>query len=156
MERAVEVVAQLRLHGADISSDHLATTATPSRPLWEGYTSGYSRLPDEAIVGHAVCAGFGSSNETWRCDTTLHELLAALDSFQGKWPDFVYSQQKNWIGRSIGATITFPLEGLKLPKKLDTLDRAPLFPDPQLTLVGGTDRSASPSGSLTVEARPRT
>ena len=26
------------------------------------------------------------------------ELLQALDGFEGKWPDFVCTQQRNWIG----------------------------------------------------------
>src|SRR5499427_1800385 len=50
------------------------------------------------------------------------ELLQALDGFAGKWPDFVCTQQKNWIGRSTGASMRFVLEGAKLPKKLETLE----------------------------------
>src|SRR4030088_2142224 len=49
------------------------------------------------------------------------ELLEALDGFEGKWPDFVCTQQKNWIGRSTGADMRFALEGGKLPRKLQTL-----------------------------------
>ena len=45
------------------------------------------------------------------------ELLAALDGFEGKWPDFVCTQQRNWIGRSEGLEMNFALEGAKLPKK---------------------------------------
>jgi leucyl-tRNA synthetase len=73
------------------------------------------------------------------------ELLAALDGFQGKWPDFVCSQQKNWIGRSIGATIRFPLEGLKLPKKLDTLE---IFTTRHDTIFGATFMAISPEHPL--------
>src|SRR2546421_9023608 len=35
------------------------------------------------------------------------ELLETLDGFEGKWPDFVRTQQRNWIGRSTGADMMF-------------------------------------------------
>ena len=49
------------------------------------------------------------------------ELLMALDGFEGKWPDFVCTSQRNWIGRSEGLELTFALAGAKLPKKLEKL-----------------------------------
>src|SRR5262244_3586837 len=50
------------------------------------------------------------------------ELLGALDGFTGKWPDFVRKVQRDWIGKSSGASMTFDLCGGKLPKKLATLE----------------------------------
>src|SRR5688572_9065429 len=50
------------------------------------------------------------------------ELLQALDKLQPTWPDFVCTQQRNWIGKSTGANMRFALEGRKLPKKLQTLE----------------------------------
>ena len=60
----------------------------------------------------------------WRCETAVvqkeleqwffritayaDELLADLDDLGG-WPDKVISMQRNWIGKSIGAEILFPL-----------------------------------------------
>ncbi len=38
------------------------------------------------------------------------ELLKDLDLLKGNWPDRVIAMQNNWIGRSEGAEITFPLE----------------------------------------------
>ena len=62
----------------------------------------------------------------WRCDSTVvqkeleqwffritdyaDELLQDLDRLSG-WPDKVLTMQRNWIGKSIGAEIDFPLVG---------------------------------------------
>ncbi len=62
----------------------------------------------------------------WRCDNKVvqkeltqwflritdyaEELLQDLDTLEGGWPERVVSMQRNWIGKSIGAEIEFPLE----------------------------------------------
>ena len=62
----------------------------------------------------------------WRCDSTVtqreldqwffritdyaEELLADLETLTG-WPDKVITMQRNWIGKSVGAEILFPLIG---------------------------------------------
>ena len=62
----------------------------------------------------------------WRCDSAVvqkeleqwffritdyaEELLGDLDKLSG-WPDKVLTMQRNWIGKSIGAEIDFPLVG---------------------------------------------
>ncbi|MFV0349147.1 MAG: leucine--tRNA ligase [Halodesulfovibrio sp.] len=62
----------------------------------------------------------------WRCDSIVEqkdlaqwflkitdyaeELLADLDKLKGGWPDRVISMQENWIGKSVGAEITFDIE----------------------------------------------
>jgi leucyl-tRNA synthetase len=62
----------------------------------------------------------------WRCDELVkpqdmqgwffkitdyvEELLRECDSLQG-WPEKVLTMQRNWIGKSVGAEIDFPLEG---------------------------------------------
>jgi len=63
----------------------------------------------------------------WRCDTPVspkeleqwffrithyaEELLQDLDRLQGGWPEKVLTMQRNWIGKSAGAEILFPLVG---------------------------------------------
>jgi leucyl-tRNA synthetase len=50
--------------------------------------------------------------EQWFIKVTQYadELLADMDRLRGKWPDKVVAMQENWIGRSEGARIRFPLE----------------------------------------------
>ncbi|MBO0765081.1 MAG: leucine--tRNA ligase [Hyphomicrobiaceae bacterium] len=73
------------------------------------------------------------------------ELLRALDGFGGKWPDFVRTQQRNWIGRSSGASMKFALEGGKLPKKLATLE---VFTTRHDTIFGASFMAISPEHPL--------
>ncbi len=49
--------------------------------------------------------------EQWACRTTDYsdELLDGLDKLEG-WPEKVRTMQRNWIGRSKGAEVTFKLE----------------------------------------------
>ncbi len=51
--------------------------------------------------------------EQWFFKTTQYaeELLEGLDRLKGRWPDNVLTMQRNWIGRSEGALIRFPLSG---------------------------------------------
>src|SRR4029077_1674590 len=73
------------------------------------------------------------------------ELLTALDAFAGKWPDFVCTSQRNWIGRSEGVELRFALEGAKLPKKLETLL---IFTTRHDTIFGASFMAISPEHPL--------
>ncbi len=101
----------------------------------------------------------------WRCDSEVtpkdvegwffkitdyaEELLAWCERLPG-WPDRVLTMQRNWIGRSEGAEVEFPLESRKATIKifttrLDTIYGATfmvLAPEHPLLkeLVGGTSR----------------
>ncbi len=50
--------------------------------------------------------------EQWflRITAYAEELLAACDALPG-WPEKVLTMQRNWIGSSVGAELTFPLAG---------------------------------------------
>ncbi|MBA1146063.1 leucine--tRNA ligase [Ectothiorhodospiraceae bacterium WFHF3C12] len=54
------------------------------------------------------------------------ELLDALDALPG-WPDQVRTMQRNWIGRSRGVEIQFPLEGDEAPLEVFTTRPDTLF-----------------------------
>ena len=64
------------------------------------------------------------------------ELLDGLKSLSQGWPDYVIRQQENWIGRSVGAQVRFPLENGGEPLTIFTTR-----PD---TLYGVTFMSIAP------------
>ncbi len=94
----------------------------------------------------------------WRCDTEVEEreldgwffkitayaeeLLEGCDKLTG-WPEKVLTMQKNWIGKSIGAEIEFPVKASKEIIKVFTTR-----PD---TLFGVTFMSLSPEHPLALE-----
>ena len=111
-------------------------------------------LANEQVVD-GRCERCGTEVETrnlrqWFFKTTAYaeQLLAGFDQLES-WPDHVITMQKNWIGRSEGAEVTFRCEsaGIDFPvftTRPDTLFGATFFviaPEhPQLDgLVGGTD-----------------
>jgi len=70
------------------------------------------------------------------------ELLSALDGLD-RWPDKVRTMQRNWIGRSRGATLWFPLIGRE--EKLEVFTTRPD------TLDGASFLALSPHHPLTTE-----
>jgi len=89
----------------------------------------------------------------WRCDTEVvdkeldqwffkitgyaEELLEWLDKLPG-WPERVLTMQRNWIGRSEGCEIDFPLTGV------EGLDSIRVFTTRADTLYGATFMSIAP------------
>ncbi len=71
------------------------------------------------------------------------ELLQGCDHLKG-WPDKVLTMQKNWIGKSVGAEVSFPLVGREGKDLLIFTTR----PD---TLFGVTFMSLSPEHPLAME-----
>jgi len=70
------------------------------------------------------------------------ELLSDCDMLAG-WPERVITMQKNWIGRSEGAEIDFPIEGRD--QKLTVFTTRPD------TLFGATFMSVAPENPLVIE-----
>ncbi|NWF35263.1 leucine--tRNA ligase [Mariprofundus sp. KV] len=95
----------------------------------------------------------------WRCDTPVikknlkqwfiritdyaEELLADLDKLSG-WPEKVVGMQRNWIGKSSGAEVSFRLEGSD-----ETLDIFTTRPD---TLMGVTYMAVAAAHPLAQKA----
>ncbi len=95
----------------------------------------------------------------WRCDTPVirknlkqwfiritayaEELLNDLDQLSG-WPEKVVGMQRNWIGKSVGAEVSFAIEG-----RDDTLDIFTTRPD---TLMGVTYMAVAAGHPLAQEA----
>ncbi|MDH3443718.1 MAG: leucine--tRNA ligase, partial [Deltaproteobacteria bacterium] len=94
----------------------------------------------------------------WRCDSAIaqkeleqwffritdyaEELLRDLDQLGG-WPDKVVTMQRNWIGKSVGAEIRFPL--------LDRNEFLTVFTTRQDTVFGATFVSIAAEHPLTLE-----
>ncbi|MEW6220572.1 MAG: leucine--tRNA ligase [Thermodesulfobacteriota bacterium] len=55
----------------------------------------------------------------FRITAYVEELLAGLDQLTG-WPERVISQQRQWIGKSTGALVRFPVEGSDQPLAIFT------------------------------------
>ncbi|WP_029521277.1 leucine--tRNA ligase [Persephonella sp. IF05-L8] len=95
----------------------------------------------------------------WRCDTPVVQkeipswflritdyaevLLDDLEELKGKWPEAVLTMQKNWIGKSIGATIRFPIEN-----STSVLEVFTTRPD---TIFGVTFMALAPEHPLAIE-----
>jgi leucyl-tRNA synthetase len=98
----------------------------------------------------------------WRCGTTVvqkeleqwffkitayaDELLEKLDSLQAGWPERVLLMQKNWIGKSRGARITFKLE-----KPVAGWESIEVFTTRPDTLYGATFFSLAAEHPLALE-----
>ncbi len=70
------------------------------------------------------------------------DLLAAIDGLE-RWPDKVRLMQQNWIGRSTGARVRFPLDGRSEPLEVFTTR-----PD---TLYGASFMAIAPDHPLAAE-----
>jgi len=82
--------------------------------------------------------------EQWFFKTTAYaqELLDCIEELKG-WPESVLTMQRNWIGRSTGCEIDFPLEG--------SLKKIRVFTTRQDTLFGATFMSLAPEHPLALE-----
>ncbi|BCS53852.1 leucine--tRNA ligase [Geobacter sp. SVR] len=94
----------------------------------------------------------------WRCDNEVvqkeldqwffritdyaEELLSFTDQLPG-WPERVLVMQRNWIGKSFGCEIDFPLEGMS--------DAIKVFTTRQDTVFGATFMSLAPEHPLAME-----
>ncbi|MFI3271696.1 MAG: leucine--tRNA ligase [Pseudomonadota bacterium] len=95
----------------------------------------------------------------WRCDTPVEQkdltqwflritayaedLLADLNQLENGWPERVINMQRNWIGKSIGAEITFDLDGRD--------DNITVFTTRPDTVFGATFMSLAPEHPLVAE-----
>lgn len=70
------------------------------------------------------------------------DLLVHCDQLKG-WPDKVTTMQKNWIGKSIGAEIRFPIE--------NSTDHISVFTTRQDTVFGATFMCLAPEHPLVLE-----
>lgn len=106
----------------------------------------------ESLVNWCTDCGTVLANEQvvdgkcWRCDNLVtqkslkqwffkitqyaDELLNGLETLKGGWPERVLSMQREWIGKSTGATIDFPIE--------DSSEKITIFTTRPDTIFGTT------------------
>lgn len=63
-------------------------------------------------------------------------LLQDLDTLTGKWPERVLSQQRNWIGKSVGANLKFKLLAYSVADVPDSMKSVQVFTTRPDTLFG--------------------
>ncbi|BCA80009.1 leucine--tRNA ligase [Desulfuromonas sp. AOP6] len=82
--------------------------------------------------------------EQWFFKTTAYaqELLDCMEELKG-WPEPVLTMQRNWIGRSTGCEIDFPLDG--------SLKKIRVFTTRQDTLFGATFMSLAPEHPMALD-----
>jgi leucyl-tRNA synthetase len=129
--------SQLQKMGYSLDWERELATCDPSYYRWEQLF--FVKLFDKGLVYrknspqnwcpdcHTVLANEQvEDGKCWRCDSEVEqkdleqwflritayteELLKDLDSLSGGWPERVLTMQRNWIGKSVGCEIDFPLE----------------------------------------------
>lgn len=137
LDNIVNMKSQLRRLGFSYDWSREVSTCLPSYYKWNQWIflkmlerglafrkkSWVNWCPQcQTVLANEQAAGGGC----WRCDTPVEqkemehwflkitayaqELLDGHEQL-GKWPEHVLQMQRNWIGPSEGALITFPLEG---------------------------------------------
>ncbi len=160
---------QMRRMGFSYDWDREVTTCEPAYYRWEQwlflkmYEKGLAYQKTSFVNWCETCQTVLANEQVeagccWRCGEevtqkempgwffkTTHyteELLEYCDRLPG-WPERVITMQRNWIGRSVGATIHFPLwEGDGF---------IPVFTTRQDTLFGATFMILAPEHPLTLE-----
>ena len=157
---------QLRRMGFSYDWDRELATCDPYYYRWEQLF--FIKLYKKGLAYHKLttvnwCEGCKTvlaneqviDNLCWRCDTQVvpkemngwffkitdysEELLKEFESLTG-WPKKVLTMQRNWIGKSVGAKIEFPIENSNEVLKIFTTR-----PD---TIYGATFMSIAPEHPL--------
>ena len=82
-------------------------------------------------------------------------LLDDLDGLEGKWPAKVLTMQRNWIGRSQGATVDFEIEGRAEKVSVFTTRPDTLFGTTFMVVAVDSDLAAELASGATSETRMR-
>ncbi|GAA4156209.1 leucine--tRNA ligase [Gryllotalpicola daejeonensis] len=103
---------------------------------------------EQVIDGHCERCGFLVTKKKltqwyFRVTDYADRLLDDLNQLEGTWPTRVLTMQRNWIGRSVGADVSFTIEGRDEPVSVYTTR-----PD---TLYGVTFMVVAPDSDLAQE-----
>ncbi len=165
-----EMKSQLKRMGYSLDWEREVTTCIPEYYKWEQkffielYKKGLVYKKKAPVNWCPTCHTVLANEQVedglcWRCSSEVEqkelsqwffkitayaeELLEDLKQLQGGWPERVIIQQKNWIGKSVGAEIDFKISGLEKNIKVFTTR-----PD---TLFGATFMSLAPEHPMVLE-----
>jgi leucyl-tRNA synthetase len=160
---------QLKRMGFSYDWDRELATCSPAYYHWEQwlflkmYEKGIAYRKESFVNWCEPCQTVLANEQVeagmcWRCGKPVRQkklqqwffritdyaddLLAYCDRLPG-WPDKVITMQKNWIGKSYGAEIRFPIESAE--------GHIPIFTTRQDTVYGATFMCLAPEHPLVVE-----
>jgi leucyl-tRNA synthetase len=134
--------ASMRRYACSFDWDRVLHTSDPEYYTWnqwiflQMYKKGLAYRKDSPVNWCPNCQTVLANEQVVaglceRCDTPVTKkklnqwyfkitdyadrLLDDMDQLEGKWPEKVLQMQRNWIGRSVGAEVTFEIEGLDEP-----------------------------------------
>ncbi len=79
-------------------------------------------------------------------------LLDDMQSLEGQWPEKVLQMQRNWIGKSIGAEVTFEIEGRDKPLTIYTTRPDTLYGATFFVVAADSELAAELAASSPVKA----
>ena len=162
--------ASMRRYGCSFDWDRVLHTSDPEYYKWnqwlflEMYKKGLAYRKDSAVNWCPSCQTVLANEQVVaglceRCDSAVTKkklnqwylkitdyadrLLDDMEQLEGKWPEKVLMMQRNWIGRSQGAEVTFEIEGRSEPVTIYTTR-----PD---TLYGATFMVVAVDSALAAE-----
>ena len=134
--------ASMRRYACSFDWDRVLHTCDPEYYRWNQwiflkmYERGLAYRKDSAVNWCPDCQTVLANEQVIaglceRCDNTVtkkklnqwyfkitdyaERLLDDMKALEGKWPDKVLTMQRNWIGKSVGAEVTFEIEGRAEP-----------------------------------------
>jgi leucyl-tRNA synthetase len=162
--------ASMRRYACSFDWDRVFNTCDPEYYKWnqwlfiELHKRGLAYRKDSAVNWCPGCQTVLANEQVVaglceRCDTAVTKkklnqwyfkitdyadrLLDDMAQLEGQWPDKVLTMQRNWIGRSQGANVTFAIEGRTEPVTIYTTR-----PD---TLFGATFMVVAADSALAIE-----
>jgi leucyl-tRNA synthetase len=146
--------ASMRRYACSFDWDRVFNTCDPEYYKWnqwlfiELHKRGLAYRKDSAVNWCPGCQTVLANEQVVaglceRCDTVVTKkklnqwyfkitdyadrLLDDMQQLEGQWPDKVLTMQRNWIGRSQGANVTFEIEGRSEPVTIYTTRPDTLF-----------------------------
>ncbi len=153
-ENIATMRGQLKSMGFSYDWDRELATCTPEYYRWEQwlflkmYEKGMAYRKESDVNWCETCQTVLANEQVeaglcWRCGNVVgtkklkqwffkiteyaDDLLECSDSLLPGWPEKVVTMQKNWIGKSVGARILFPVEGRDFPIEVFTTRQDTVF-----------------------------